>query len=58
MLDIRKEVRHCNGLTTNVVESPSLEVFKEQLDVGLGAMVCWCGGVQSGVDDLGGLFQQ
>lgn len=37
--------------------SPSLEVFKEQLRVALSAVVCWHGGVQSGIEDLGDLFQ-
>ncbi|KAJ7417713.1 hypothetical protein BTVI_31797 [Pitangus sulphuratus] len=50
-LDIRRNffregvIRYWNGLPSEVVKSPSLEVFKERLDVALSTMVYltrWC----------------
>lgn len=55
-----KVVRHWIELPSNLVESPSLEVFKEGLDLALRDIV-WCvtlvvaGWLNC---DLGGLFQQ
>lgn len=63
-LDIKRNfftesvVEHWNGLPEGMVESPSLEVFEERLDVALSVMVCLirCCWVIVGLGELRGLF--
>lgn len=62
-VDIRKKffteviIKYWNTLPGEVVESPSLDIFKQRLDVALVAMVYLGVRAWAELDDLGGLFQ-